>query len=175
MKDIERAFQELISSLEDEVQKTREEARDALDKKHDALADRLLKEIKRISYIRDKISDMFRVLKGEREGPKGDRILIIDGEEFNFHFTYEILTITAEWLITKGRLTEKKCPVHIFGKRYIINTVPENPGGKKFITENRQLSNGLFMETAFSEKDAIKNARRLLIHFGFKGFLEIKD
>ena len=89
-------------------------------------------------------------------------------------YSYEILTKTAEWLIRQGKLKASDCPIAIGRKRNLVNTEPRHREGEEF-TAPRQLSNGLWMETHFSTKGCIRNARRLIERYGHSGeMLEVK-
>jgi len=81
-------------------------------------------------------------------------------------YSYEILTKTAEWLIGQGKLKASDCPIPTGRKRNLVNVDARHRGGEQF-TAPRRLSNGLWLETHFSTKDCIRNARRLLEKRGY--------
>ena len=81
-------------------------------------------------------------------------------------YSYEILTKTAEWLIQQGKLRASDCPIPTGRKRNLVNTEPRHREGEEF-TAPRQLSNRLWLETHFSTKGCIRNARRLLERYGY--------
>ncbi|RZD15076.1 MAG: hypothetical protein EVJ47_02040 [Candidatus Acidulodesulfobacterium ferriphilum] len=92
----------------------------------------------------------------------------INGNYFEVRKSLEILTNTAEWLIKKGKLTRKECPIPTGRKRNLINTEPKHRYKDNFRAP-KKLSNGLFIETHFSTAGCINNSRMLLEKFGYKG------
>jgi len=89
-------------------------------------------------------------------------------------YSYEILTKTAEWLISQGKLTARECPIVTGRKRNLVNTDPRHREGEDFRAP-RRLSNGLWLETHLSTKGCIRNARRLLDRCGYSGeMLEVE-
>ncbi len=92
----------------------------------------------------------------------------IGNDTFKIRNSYEILTNTAEWLITKGKLTRNKCPIPIGRNRHLINIEPKHRYGDDFRAPKR-LSNGLYIEVHYSTANCINSARRLLEHLGYRG------
>ncbi len=84
--------------------------------------------------------------------------------------SFEILTTTAEWLISNGSLRETNCPIPTGRKRNLVHTSPKHRDNGHFVAP-RTLSNGLYIETHFSTTGCIKNARRLLESCGHQGQL----
>jgi len=100
--------------------------------------------------------------------------LRVGGYSDEIKYSYEILTKTADWLIDQGKLRASDCPVPTGRKRNLVDTEPRHREGEEF-TAPRQLSNGLWLETHFSTKGCIRNARRLLERFGYSGeMLDVK-
>lgn len=95
-------------------------------------------------------------------------------DSFEIRYSYEILTNTAEWLVTKGKLGRSDCPVAMGRKRNLVSTEPKHRSGEDFRAPKR-LSNGLWIEAHYSAKNCITNARRLLERFGYRGdMLEVQ-
>ena len=92
----------------------------------------------------------------------------INGDYFEVRKSLDILIITAEWLIKKGKLTKKDCPIPTGRKRNLINTEHKHRYNDDFRAP-KKLSNGLFIETHFSTAGCISNSRMLLEKFGYKG------
>ena len=76
-----------------------------------------------------------------------------------------LLFQTAEWLVRKGLVAKDNCPVTIGSNKYVINIEPVNGRGTKFHGAKR-LSNGLFLESNRSAKDAARQCGTLLTKFG---------
>lgn len=93
----------------------------------------------------------------------------IGSDRYSIRKSYEILTKTAEWIIQKGKLQEKNCPVTTGRKRYLVHITPTHPY-KDFVAP-KKLSNGLYIKAHFSTNGCIKNARRLLESCGYEGQL----
>lgn len=105
--------------------------------------------------------------KSKIERPKK---IMIGNDSYSISKSLEILTITAEWLISKGNLTTEDCPVstgHKKHKRNLVNTIPKHKNNVAFRAPKR-LSNGLYIETHYSKFGCIINAQRLLEKYGFK-------
>ncbi len=98
----------------------------------------------------------------------------IGADTFEIRYSYEILTNTAEWLVTKGKLSSSNCPVPIGRARNLVNTKPTHRSGTDFKAP-KQLSNGLWVEANHSTKGCIGFARLLLERFGHRGeMLEVQ-
>jgi hypothetical protein len=98
----------------------------------------------------------------------------IGGEVFDIRNSFDILVNTGNWLIQKGKLKKSDCPVSAGYKRNLIHIEPKHKYGDNFMCP-KQLSNGLWMETKYSNAGSINSARRLLERYGFKGdILEVK-
>ena len=76
-----------------------------------------------------------------------------------------LLFQTAEWLVRKGFIAKANCPVTIGTNQYVINTEPVNGRGTKFHGA-KELSNGLYLESNRSAKDAARQCVLLLTKFG---------
>lgn len=98
-----------------------------------------------------------------REGKKGHGISI-KGEFIPCIHSYDILVKTAEWLINRNIL---KVPIESGYKRYLVNREPKHRSGESF-TAPKKLSNGWCIETHYSTKSCIKNAKRLLKECEFR-------
>ena len=98
----------------------------------------------------------------------------IGADTFEIRYSYEILTNTAEWLVSNGKLTSSNCPVPIGRTRNLVNTKPTHRSGRDF-KGPKQLSNGLWVEANHSGTACITFARRLLERFGYRGdMLEVE-
>lgn len=92
----------------------------------------------------------------------------IGRDSFDVRYSNEILTNTAEWLVTKGKLGRSDCPVPIGHTRNLVNTKPIHRSGSQFKAP-KQLSNGLWVEANHSGSACITFARHLLERFGYGG------
>jgi len=102
------------------------------------------------------------------------RKMRIGRDSFEVRYSYEILTNTAEWLVSKGKLSRSECPVPTGRKRNLVSTEPKHRSGEDFRAPKR-LSNGLWIEAHYSAKNCITNGRRLLERFGYRGdMLEVQ-
>jgi len=102
------------------------------------------------------------------------RKMRIGRDSFEVRYSYEILTNTAEWLVTKGKLGRSDCPVAVGRRRYLVHTEPRHRDGHEFRAP-KPLSNGLWVEAHHSTKGCIGFARRLLERFGYRGeMLEVQ-
>jgi len=96
--------------------------------------------------------------------------ITIGSDSYPIAKSLEILTTTAEWLITKGSLQETNCPIPTGRKRNLVHTTPIHRANEDFVAP-KILSNGLYIETHFSTTGCIRNAQRLLESCGHKGQL----
>ncbi|MEM3193347.1 MAG: hypothetical protein QW292_14920, partial [Candidatus Parvarchaeota archaeon] len=78
----------------------------------------------------------------------------------------EILIRTAEWLISKGKLTKSSAPIESGKDRWLVNAVPFHKNGKKFFSSFK-LSNGLFLEMNYGSARIEQLARSMMKHFGY--------
>ncbi|MGY5859649.1 MAG: endonuclease NucS [Candidatus Thorarchaeota archaeon] len=95
-------------------------------------------------------------------------IIQIDSTEYEGGNVYRILTCTAEWLISKGKLTKEDCPVQVIenGKRYLVNSEPYHPAGDAFRSK-KKLKNDLYIDTSYNLERTEEMARRLLEYFKY--------
>ena len=75
------------------------------------------------------------------------------------------LVQVAEWLVSNGWLEESNCPILSGKKRFLVSTSPVHPTGKPFEAAS-QLSNGLFIQTAWSAPQLINKCRDLMTNLG---------
>lgn len=101
--------------------------------------------------------------KMPRQTPK---TISLFGKKIPIRFSYEILLLTANELIRRGKLSAKNVPIHGGRTRYIVNTSPKHSGGNPF-SFPKKLSSGLWIETR-SIKGNIGWAGRLLEQCGCK-------
>ncbi|RLI76550.1 hypothetical protein DRO97_00455 [Archaeoglobales archaeon] len=102
------------------------------------------------------------------------RKMKIGTNTYEIKYALDILVNTAEWLIKKGKLRRDMCPIPSGPKMNIINIEPKHRYGNNF-RNPKKLSNGLYLETAFSTAACIKNARKLLERCGYRGdMLEVQ-
>ena len=79
----------------------------------------------------------------------------------------DILVAVANWLINKGKLKPKHCPVkNADGTEYIVNKQPLNEKGG-FFDEPRKLNNNLWIETSKTASHPRRWANYLLELYGF--------
>ena len=90
-----------------------------------------------------------------------------DGEEREILFWYGIPVEVAEYLVRRGLLSKKNCPVSAgYASGYcMVNVSPEHPNGKAF-PEHERLSNGLFLYSLLGSVDGISSCIGLLEHCG---------
>jgi len=91
----------------------------------------------------------------------------IGNETFKTNTSKEVLIRTAEWLISKGSLTESNAPISSGPRNYLIHIVPRHRNNTDFRAP-KKLSNNLYLETSHSTASCMKNARRLLEICGHK-------
>ena len=96
--------------------------------------------------------------------------IAIGNDSYPIAKSLEILTTTAEWLISNGNLRKTNCPIPTGRKRNLVHTTPKHRDNEDFRAP-KILSNGLYIETHFSTTGCIKNARRLLESCGHQGQL----
>ena len=92
----------------------------------------------------------------------------IGTDVFDIRNSFDVLVNTGNWLIQKGKLKKSDCPISAGYKRNLIHTEAKHKYGDNFVCP-KQLSNGLWMETKYSNAGCINTARRLLERYGFKG------
>ena len=87
----------------------------------------------------------------------------LDGVNYELRYDYEILVITANWLIDKGHLNRSECPIKISDRaeRSIINSTPIHPTGMQFERQHK-LKNSLYLERKWNRKHAIQHSKTLL-------------
>jgi hypothetical protein len=90
----------------------------------------------------------------------------ISGEIHAIKHVYDMLLLTAEWLIKQGRLRKTDAPIKIGSKRYLIAERPVHPYSNAF-KNPKKLSNGLYIESAHGRSATITQAKKLLQHFGY--------
>ena len=76
-----------------------------------------------------------------------------------------LLVQVAEWLVSSGWLEKSSCPILSGKKRFLVSTSPVHPTGKPFEAAS-QLSNGLFIQTAWSAPQLINKCRDLMTNLG---------
>jgi hypothetical protein len=132
------------------------------------------------SEIEDFIKERVKELISPREEAGTDAIIIdnttsrdtnkremkIGTEIYKIKHAYDILINTAEWLIKKGKLKKDDCPIGAGYKRNLIHTQPIHIDGARF-SSPKQLSNGLFIETKYSNTNCINKARTLLDRYKY--------
>jgi hypothetical protein len=142
---------------------------------HDAHPDCQLSSEEIEDFIQERLPEILTVQPEIPEPPspsppESPRTMKIERESFSVRNSYDMLVLTAEWLIKKGKLRKDNCPVVAGHKRYLVNTEPKHRYGGEFRAP-KKLSNGLFIETHYSTSQCIINARKLLAHCGLNGSL----
>lgn len=98
-----------------------------------------------------------------------DRAIILAGERILITYDYEIFVHTAEWLIRRGHLQHRDCPIHPSqrgGTNLLIHTEPKHAHGKDF-SNPKKLSNGTYIETWGNINSKMSRVRHLLKRFGY--------
>ncbi len=93
-------------------------------------------------------------------GLRPKRLRTPDRQEIQISSWVHLLVEVAEWLTYAGRLPTKSVPTRA-GRRYVLNSVPENPSGTKF-RRIKKLSNGLYLETNLNAKELLDRAALLI-------------
>lgn len=89
-----------------------------------------------------------------------------DGIEHPVQYWRHLVERTAYWLWTTGKLTLENIPVPASSRRFIVNTEPIHPSGKRF-TDDRQISGTpLVAEVNINARLAIDQSQLLLNHCG---------
>ena len=103
---------------------------------------------------------------GKRNGPLRPFSLSINGEVFNVNKSNQILIETAEWLISKGKITN---PFRLPSgpDRWLINTDPVHQDKNNKFANPYKLSNGLYLETNYGSRRIEQLAKSLMKHFGY--------
>lgn len=103
--------------------------------------------------------------KGRRRS-KRPQWMKIDDVRYELRNSFEILVNTANWLIDRGKLKERRIDVTRGGKRVLINHEPVHPSGQKFRSPH-QLKNSLYVECHASLKQTIDYSKRLLAKYEY--------
>ena len=103
---------------------------------------------------------------GQRKRPLHPISLTINAEVFSIDKSNQILIKTAEWLISKGKMTKSKAKIESGPDRWLVNTEPVHKNGKKFFNSHK-LSNGLFLETHYSSVTIEKLAKSMMKYYGY--------
>lgn len=119
--------------------------------------------VSRITKDRKKINSSKRIKSSRKIW---SRVVTLENDPFQIKYTYEILVITANWLIENNKLKLTNIPIKIGQKRYLINKIPKHVSDDKFMA-GKQLSNNLWIETKFDLHSTIKYARYLLSLCGY--------
>lgn len=126
----------------------------------------MIKEL--ISPSEEIVNEPVPITKSTVLGGLQLRKMKIGNDAFVIRNAYDILVNTAEWLIKKGLLRKENCPIAIGHKRNLVNKQPKHRYGDEFRAPKR-LSNGLYIETHYSTRNCIINARKLLERCGSRG------
>ena len=95
------------------------------------------------------------------------RSVVLAGKHIPIIYARDVLIQTAEWLVGNGKIQPSACPIHLGkGGRYLIHTRDQHSNGSPFAGP-KTLSNGLFLESNFSARDARRQAFNLLRSFGY--------
>ncbi len=127
-------------------------------------------------YLTEKVEALVHYESSDNATPDQDdplgtendlRAVSISGKVHSVKYVYDILLITAEWLINQGKLRKTDVPIKIGSKRYLVSERPVHPYNNNPFRGPKKLSNGLFIESAHSRVATIKQAKSLLRHFGY--------
>ena len=101
-----------------------------------------------------------------KASPQRPVSLILDGRTIKITKANEILKKTADYLVSKGRLTKEKVPVKSGTVYYLVNIEPVNANGRPFEKSARyKMSNGFWLNTNFNHENCLKRAEELLARF----------
>ena len=84
-----------------------------------------------------------------------------DGSEMSIGRWVNLPFEVVKWLADKGILTSERCPIRS-ASRYLVNVVPEHPGGKPFIHGKRV--GGFHIEANYNGPDQHRNTVTILEH-----------
>ncbi len=127
-------------------------------------------------YLTEKVEELVHREYSDEAAPDQDDLLVkesdlraisISGKRHSIKYVYDILVLTAEWLIKQGKLRKTDVPIKIGSKRYLIAERPVHPYNNNSFRNPKKLSNGLYIESAHSRVATIKQAKNLLQHFGY--------
>lgn len=74
-------------------------------------------------------------------------------------FWYEILLLTVESLVARGRLTPDVLPIRSGNQRYLVNKTPVSPNGS---FKNPKAQSGYWVEAAHNRGDMMDHIRHML-------------
>jgi len=111
--------------------------------------------------------------------PEGALVIYLQGQRHVCKPAYQAMIEVAEWLIGQGKLRAADCPVmagtRARAKRYLVNTEPRHPDGKKFFAP-KTLSGGMVLEVNYSRVDIGRMSERLLEWAGMDaGLLKVGE
>ena len=95
--------------------------------------------------------------------PRPMSVRFNSGEETVIKAWHNVLTQTAEWLASTGRLTPATLPANTSKSWNFASTTSKKGDGKDFLTPHI-ISNGIHLETHLSSRAAISCTYRLLNH-----------
>ena len=85
-----------------------------------------------------------------------------DGSTRNVRNWWQLPVFTAEWLWSKGRLTEDKTPLEFTQRTYLVHTEPVHHSGMKFGNPKKINGSPFFLEATGQRSHLVKKAKRLL-------------
>ena len=88
-----------------------------------------------------------------------------DGEMRPVRAWWQVLVESAEFLVRRGALTPAHLPISNGRGLRFINSSPQSPTGRNYITP-KTISSGITLETHLSSKAIVNYSKRLLTHFG---------
>ena len=66
----------------------------------------------------------------------------------------DLLVSVAAWLVRKGYLTAKHCPIEAGPENYLLHTKPSHSDGREF-SKHKRLAKKMYLNTAFNSTDMI--------------------
>ncbi len=91
--------------------------------------------------------------------------MYLGSERFDISAANQILINTAEWLIKKGKITDKSLPIPAGPKRYLLNKENKNMYGGP-LPAAKKLYNGYWIMLNLNKPNCVIYARKLLMRYG---------
>jgi len=126
----------------------------------------IINEEKKLKKVNRKVKTT-KIIKSKKIASGKPQKALLDGVEYEIKKpSRDPLIIVSEYLIEKGLLKKKDCPIQIGGQRirYMYNVIPEHPRGNNYLS-HKKLSNEIYLNTHYSIEDAITWSKRILEHF----------
>lgn len=104
-------------------------------------------------------------LDGSGRNVQPVEIAFPDGSSLSVKYWWEVTTSVAGWLVDRGSLTTRNCPISLWqGRKCVIAASPNHPDGTA-MTRAKPVRN-LYIEANFSAADHVWIAKELIKHRG---------